>query len=888
MTRLMMSIAVSLVVTVAAAETVRLVDNMEDPSLYHPGQPELGHQWTGEVALETAEYKEGRGCLRFRLHSAQTGEESYPQYARAFDPATTDWSAFGQLRYWVKVTSDDPRVTHKNMCVVVYNGDSPLQQFTVHTVPVGEWVQLTDTIIDYNRDRVRGIIIYMYETDPSRRDSYTWLVDGLELVGLDPGMRAFDRLGVVPARQPAREPVYELRTTEGLTMRVDSTGRIAGLRHNDLTLSSTSRRLNVLSGFLVRDWREGEVITPVEGLVERRGGQLVETAHLLHGLRLEARFATDGERLRCDVKVRDEAREGRPVTLYFAVPVERGAWRWWDDIANSRPAKGQGEFFNNPSLLQKPRVSPYPFACISRDDAALSLAVPLEPARLQRTAYNPDLGLLYIAWDFYLTPLATKQDRTAEFTFYLYPCDPAWGFRSAAERYYRYFPEYFIKRVPKEGGWVCWGTLKDNDKLADLGFAYHWGPDARGGSTSTAASMATDNSLGILTFPYVEFTNMHLSMEGYQEAGPREIMERVELLADPTRALPPISYAFPYNPEYFGPDRDALLREVFQAYLKSLIYDSNGNLYGRADRNEFGILAAKYIPFNADPEIPGGAGEFFLRKQIPLMEKAATEGGAVMDGLGWDNFYVGGGAFDYRPEHFAYADAPLTFDATLKPAIVKDMTTYELQREVVRYLRDRGRSLIANQSSISAVPATLALLDIFGYEWNIERTSTYARTLAYRKPVCSLPCAPPHYQEPYVNAHLLYACWPGGYYDTKDEAYVGLLRRYVPIIRRLTEAGWEPVTGARCADEAVQVERFGGGERPLLLTVRNHAAEPKRAAIRLDPELLRPAEGLAATELLSAEAVSVGSEAGAVVLHVPVPATWTVAVAVGRQAPARP
>ncbi len=888
MTRPMILLSMSLLAAVVRADTIRLVDNMEDPGLYQPGQPELGHKWTGEVALETADYKEGRGCLRFRLHSAKTGEESYPQYARAFDPETTDWSAFGHLRYWVKVTSDDPRVTQKNMCVVVYNGDSPLQQFTVHTVPVGEWVQLTDTIIDYNRDRVRGIIIYMYETDPALRDSYTWLVDGLELVGLDPAMRAFDGFGVVPARQPAREPVHELKTSEGLTLRLDSTGRVAGLRQGDTTLSSTSRRLNVLTGFLIRDWREGETLIPVEGLVERRGDQLVETASLLHGLRLEARFAADGERLRCDVKVRDEAREGRPLTLYFAVPVERGSWRWWDDIAHSRLARGRGEFFNNPSLLQKPRVSPYPFSCISRDDAALSLAVPLEPARLQRTTYNPELGLLYIAWDFYLTPLTAKQDRTAEFTFYLYPCDPAWGFRSAAERYYRYFPEYFVKRVPKEGGWVCWGTLKDNDKLGDLGFAYHWGPDTRGGSKSIAESMATDNSLGILTFPYVEFTNMHLSMEGYEEAGPREIMERVRLLADPDQAIPPISYDFPYNAEYFGPDRDGVLREVFQAYLKSLIYDSNGNPYGRADKQEFGILAAKYIPFNADPEIPGGAGEFFLRKQIPLMEKAATEGGAVMDGFGWDNFYVGGGALDYRPEHFAYADAPLIFDGTLKPAIVKDMATYELQREVVRYLRDKGRYLIANQGNISPVPATLPLLDIFGYEWNIQNTNTYARTMAFRKPVCSLPCAPAHYEEPYVNLHLLYGCWPGGYYNTTADDYVGLLRRYVPIIRRLTEAGWEPITRARCADERVQVERFGGGEQPLLLTVRNHSSEPTVAEVRLDPELLRPTEGLTATELLTGDAVPVASEAGSVVLRVPVPATWTVAVAVGRRAPATP
>ena len=98
-----------------AQAPVRLLDNMEDPSLYIPAQPELGHKWTGSVTLDTTDPREGAGCLRFDIQSARSGRESYPQFGRSLDPATNDWTGYRTLRYWVKVVSADPKVTHKAM-----------------------------------------------------------------------------------------------------------------------------------------------------------------------------------------------------------------------------------------------------------------------------------------------------------------------------------------------------------------------------------------------------------------------------------------------------------------------------------------------------------------------------------------------------------------------------------------------------------------------------------------------------------------------------------------------------------------------------------------------------------------------------------------------------
>ncbi|MBM3475684.1 MAG: hypothetical protein FJX75_20660 [Armatimonadetes bacterium] len=845
---------VLLCASACAQEQPRLLDSMEDPSLYTPAQPELGHRWTGSLALETADCKEGQGCLRFHVQSARSDAESYPQWGRSLDPGANDWSGYQALRYWVKVESEDPTVTNKAMCIVVYNGDSPLQQFVRHTVPVGRWVQLTDNLMTYNRDRVRGIIIYLYETNPAWKDNYTWLVDGLELLPMPAGALDFDGRATVVEPRPLAKPLRPLSTADGLGLSLDSRGRVADVRVGD---ANVSPKETPLSGLLIRDWRAGETVEVVEGAVRRDGGALEQTASLAQGLQVNARYWSEGKRIRCRVRVRDEVEADRPLTLYFAVPVDAQGWTWWDDIQGRRTIADHGEYYNNPSHTREPRVSPYPFCCLSNEKTALSLAVPLEPPRIQHMVYNASLRVLFIAYEFCLSPAATKQKQTAEFEFALFRSDPRWGFRDTVAQYYADHPDDFAKRIPRDGGWGCWGTYAGNANVPELGFQYHWGPDSRGGAETFANATRFDNEHGYFSFPYIEWTNMHVTMEGYESAGNAEIMERVRFIADPKRTdpLPRWGYCFPYD-ERVGPDYDGWMRTVFQAYLTSLIYDRDGLLYGGADKSEFGLLAAKYIPFNADPDIPGGAGEFFLTKWRPAIEKYYADNGVHLDGFGWDNFYVRGQAFDYRREHFAYADEPLLFDPlTLQPVILKDMATYELQKRLVESLRAEGRYLIANQGTISPVPATLALLDIFGYEWNIGNTAAYARTMAHHKPVCSLPCAPDHYRDPYVREHLLYGAWPGGYFSTSEPEYLALMRKYIPIVRRLNAAGWEPVTLARTDDQQVQIERFGGGERELLFTLRNNGDEDKTVHASLDAALGLTG-ALRATELVSGEALA--------------------------------
>ena len=258
----------------------------------------------------------------------------------------------------------------------------------------------------------------------------------------------------------------------------------------------------------------------------------------------------------------------------------------------------------------------------------------------------------------------------ASFKFVLYTQSPEWGLRAAAAKYYRMFPQWFEKRFGKDGGWMCWGGTQSLPNTEELGFVYHWGPDARWtdptgkltDAEKVAAAVKHDNEIGVYSLPYIETTNMHLSMEGESAGDSPAILARLAKLADPeqSKALK-FTYDYPYDPAAMGPDRLGWMNKVARAWQASLIFDRAGNVYGSADTSEFGLSAAKYVPCNPNPWIPGGLGELFLEQIIPAKEEFLRRSGARMDGISLDNFAVRGNTLDRRREHFQYATVPLTF-----------------------------------------------------------------------------------------------------------------------------------------------------------------------------------------------------------------------------------
>jgi hypothetical protein len=105
-----------------------------------------------------------------------------------------------------------------------------------------------------------------------------------------------------------------------------------------------------------------------------------------------------------------------------------------------------------------------------------------------------------------------------------------------------------------------------------------------------------------------------------------------------------------------------------------------------------------------------------------------------------------------------------------------------------------------------------------------------------------------------------------------------LFQLYMPVIRALSSAGWEPITRAT-ATPAAEIERFGDLSRgPVLLTVRG----PQGAALQADVTLDLDACGLTGAQWpLEAREIVTDQPLAVELLSDPVRARFPVTLAVG-------
>jgi hypothetical protein len=216
---------------------------------------------------------------------------------------------------------------------------------------------------------------------------------------------------------------------------------------------------------------------------------------------------------------------------------------------------------------------------------------------------------------------------------------------------------------------------------------------------------------------------------------------------------------------------------------------------------------------------------------------------------------------DFRREHFAAARTPLTFSPDeYRPAIFRGLVAFEYVRGIADDVHEMGKLMMANGAP-THLPWLCPLLEVMGTEtdWNpggkwqpmSDAELLYRRAMCKGKPYCFLMNTrfeqfPPALVEKYMKRSLAYGMFPGffshnasqGHYFSRPELYNRdrpLFKKFVPLCKRVAEAGWEPVTLARSSDPRVYVERFG----PRYLTVFNDS--PDRRTVTLTYEGKSPA-----------------------------------------------
>lgn len=536
------------------------------------------------------------------------------------------------------------------------------------------------------------------------------------------------------------------------------------------------------------------------------------------GLKIEASQRTENGAQRITARLTDTSGKDRAVTLLYGVGVEAGDWQWDASPRRQVLARGPREYLDATSFSAGASglISRYPLAAISSSRSGRAIAIDLGHPAYYRVAYSPGTNLLYIAYDIALT----REHSSAEIGLCTYDFAPAGGFRGALAGLYRVYPEFFHSRTPHQGIWMPFGRISRVPHFEDFGFVFKEGND----------ETQWDDAHGILTFRYTEPMTWWMKMPPAMPRTMEAAMNEAKRLAGEG-------------------NRSA------QALLTSGYRDESGNLTGRF-RNEpwcDGIVWS----MNSSPGIAGDVTDFKNKWNAQLREKLyGPQRKGDLDGEYIDSSegYVTD-ELDFGREHFAAAPI-LTFGRDdLRPCVFRGLIATAYVRGLAQELHPMGKLTMAN-----GTPNRLCLLapwlDVMGTEtdWDPsgrwrpmdDEAMLYRRALCGPKPYCFLMNTDftkwtREKTLRYFERSLAYGMYAGFFsanaatntYFSQPDLYERdreLFRKYVPLCRKVGQAGWQPLTRAVSSQPEVHVERFGEN----LFTLFNDSTIARKATIRFE------------------------------------------------------
>lgn len=554
------------------------------------------------------------------------------------------------------------------------------------------------------------------------------------------------------------------------------------------------------------------------------------------GLKLTSTRRLQGDATILEADLEDATGKDRAITLIYALPVDSGHWRWLTDPRGATDAVPPGEYMNATRFNAgaNGHLSRYPFAAITRGSEGLLVGIDAGWPAFSRCGFNAATRELFIAFDLGLAPekpAARVRLVTAKF-------DGRLGFRGALQRYYEIYPEYFRCRTPEQGVWMPFYKISKVEGWEDFGFKFKEGND----------ETEWDDAHGILTFRYTEPMTWWMKMDKNLPRTMDAALAEARRLADAGR-----------------PEAKALMTSGY--------HDENGRFPARLLNTPWTDGAVWSI--NSMPAIKGDVTDWSRKWGPAVREKfygAARQGDLDGEYIDSSEGYVTD-ELDFRREHFAAAVLPLTFSPdSRKPAIFRGSIIGEYSRRMAEDVHAMGKLMMAN-STPGRLCWLAPWLDIMGTEidWHppaergVKRSQAtahvwrpmsdsellYRRALCGPKPFCFLmnthfPAWTAELSEKFMKRSLAYGMFPGffsadastGHYFSQPALYNRdrpLFKKYIPLCRRLAEAGWQPVTRARSNHPRIYVERFGEN----LLTVFHDAPgaatlEPQPVTITLD------------------------------------------------------
>ncbi len=650
---------------------------------------------------------------------------------------------------------------------------------------------------------------------------------------------------MVAAEIPPRDPASEVRLAAGddLALSFSVTGALAAVEVNGHELSLPEGTmpggwLAGEAGLYVGDLFAGKLLR-VAGVPEAGDGQVTVEATVDElELAATATFRAAGDAILVEGEVRDLRGEQRAVDVALKLPIRLGDEAvLWHDITTGVPVAESGRF----------EMQHYPWLAVTEGEWGVGLGIDGHYPARQSIIYEPEGGLLHARIKLGIIHDAKPHLRgRVPFGFVIMPVDPDWGARDAAARYYAAYPDLFEARPHREGLWMFGGNKIERVPNPE-DFSYFEGPRTLPDYMREA---------GVVAAPYIipnqrALTRLLRLPESYEQA--------MELLASED----------PEADGWGGTGSRAVIRA-------SAIIDQDGQ-FPIVIRDDIGAdfkpdppVFNVVFPVSPDPDLASGADEMARIRTLAAMPDV----GAVYtdSGSAWSARYL-----NFRADHFPFADLPLTYDdATGRVAIFGKSPPVEHWRAMGEILHPLGYVIFPNLGHAMADPWSWFAVDVCGSEQGSthEEFLNYSRTLAYHKPVLFLGYLQLMGRDTFLSEregflnHVRRCAVMGimpsiaireGYvefYERDGDIY----RLYVPIIKRLSAAGWEPVTRATVDADAVRVERFGPAEGTVYFACLNEGAAAVDCTLTIDLGALGTGVIDTVTELVTDERLPSAAE----------------------------
>jgi hypothetical protein len=644
----------------------------------------------------------------------------------------------------------------------------------------------------------------------------------------------FDRTpAILPAvAAPPGPSAVTLASGDGLRLGFDSHGVPSEFTVNGKPLLGTSA-----GGLWVRDVAAaGPWLRPDFTVTSAPGGLTFSAAEQAAGLALTAQWSATATGVDAQVTVRDLTGKDRAITAYFVLPVADLPWQWHDDILHTLPTTG-GEYTNSSGWPVSGLASAYPWCSITSPATGLSLSLPMDCPRLARLTYNAELKTLYLAVNLGIVPDTANFPSQADFRFSLYWHEPQWGFRAATAKYYQRHPQFFVRRLQQGGIWNAFGPIQKVKGWQDFGFAY----DER-----SETPLQFDNDNRITSFSYIEPMTYWLPMA---KTYPRTYDGAIQALNDNLN------------------QGSASQKQWAQVTLASGVYNHEQKL-DLSVQNQSWCDGAVFT-LNPDPGLAESAACPTNKGHLGYSPAWADKNlmqqtGPRLDGIYLDSLPNWGEIRNWRREHWKTVTVPLTFDPDLKqPVLLQIFSTWQYADWIARDVHARGGVMHGNGGT--CWPYFPALLDVTGQETGTllsPEAMAAARTLLATKPYSPLlntrfEKLPETFLTDYFHRSALWGIFPSffngdtfengawkiaRFFDIPElcERVRPLYRQFIPVLRRMHDAGWEPVTQARTDATAVQIERYGPGlGQETLLAVFNGGTHAVVAKLTIDATALK-------------------------------------------------